>query len=113
MLNSRIDKIDKENISSFFKTKKNLDIIKKSLKIYDCNSTIISNIFSIYIYIISNRSVDEDKKDFNFYTALFNIISISKIKENFMIFRRNGWDSIHEIAVQLLKLMLKKKTLLL
>ena len=112
MLNSKIDRIDKENISSFFKTKKNLDIIKKSLKIYDCNSTIISNIFSIYIYIISNRSVDEDKKDFNFYTALFNIISISKIKENFLIFRSNGWDSIHEITVRLLKLMLKKRTLL-
>lgn len=111
ILSNKTDKGDKDKIITFFKSNKVLDIIKKSLKIFECNSLIITNIYQIYLFILLNTKPEEDKKDASFYNSFFATISIQKMRENFILFRRNGWETLHETSIQLLKSYLSKKSL--
>lgn len=84
----------------FFNTDKFLDILKRIIRIHDCNSVIMTNIFSSLYNLIDHIQIEN----------LMSIISFQRLREVFNIFKLAGFDTIHEASIHLVKGILIKKT---
>ncbi len=92
-------KEDTSDLTKILTSLKYKDVLKKIIKIHDCNTAIICNILGIIFNIIDNIDIDN----------LLQIISIQRLREIFNIFKMNGFDQIHEVIISLLKQILTKK----
>ena len=64
----------------------------KIIKVHECNMKIMTKIFSIIFYIKTEKFI--------------NIVSITKLKNIFNIFKTTGFDLVHEVIIYLLKTIL-------
>jgi hypothetical protein len=87
---------DKELIAIFGD---NREILKKIIRIHDCNSLIMSSLLATLYNLI----------DFIDTECLFYILNFQRLREIFSIFKMNGFDQIHEVILHLVKGMLVKK----
>lgn len=78
-----------ELISELNKSSTFYEAATKIIKVHDCNMKIMTKILSIIFYIKSDK-----------YLCL---LSISKLKNIFLVFRNIGFDLIHEVILYLLK----------
>lgn len=89
----RLIKLKKNNtieiITELIKSHIFFEATRKILNIHDCNLKIMTKILSTIFYLKSEK----------FYTLL----SISKLKNLFMLFKNNGFDLIHEVIIFLFK----------
>ena len=76
-----------------------VDVIKRILKIHECNNHIVT--YSLQILLHCSNKIDNN--------VLCGIIKISKLKEMFAIYRRNGFEAIHDAIIQYMKCVIGKK----
>jgi len=68
---------------------------RKILKVHDCNMKIMTKILSIIFYLKSEK--------------FFNLISITKLKNIFTIYKNVNFDLIHEVIIFLLKTLIANR----
>lgn len=78
-----------ELISELNKSSTFYEAARKIIKVHDCNMKIMTKILSIIFYLKSEKYL--------------GLISISKLKIIFLVFRNIGFDLIHEVILYLLK----------
>jgi len=71
------------------------------IKHYFCNSIIMANLFSILNFLMEYMELSD----------VLKIISISKLRQIFCLFKNNGFDAIHENIILFIKAMFNKKDL--
>ena len=76
-----------------------VDVIKRILKIHEYNNHIVT--YSLQILLYCSNKIDNN--------VLFGIIKISKLKEIFSIYRRNGFEAIHDAIIQYMKCVIGKR----
>lgn len=82
-------------ISDISKSEVFYDAARKIVKIHDCNMKIMTKILSIIFYIKNDK--------------FLNLVSITKLKNIFLIFRNIGFDLIHEVILYLVKTIIVNK----
>lgn len=96
ILLNRILKVKKGEPSELIKyitNEKNKDILKRLIKIQECNANILANFLeTVYIFL-----------DTDYLSTIFTLLSIAKIKEITLIFKNIQFDTIHESTIQFLK----------
>lgn len=96
----RLKKTNCQELIDFFNTDKFAEVLKKIIRIHDCNSIIMSNILSSLFNLIDYMDIKN----------LLYIVSIQRLKELFNIFKMTGFDFIHESIINLIKAILLKKS---
>jgi hypothetical protein len=96
----RLKKTNCQELIDFFNTDKFAEVLKKIIRIHDCNSIIMSNILSTLFNLIDYMDIKN----------LLYIVSIQRLKEVFNIFKMTGFDFIHESIINLIKAILLKKS---
>lgn len=89
-----------QELVEYFNTDKFMEIIKKIIRIHDCNSLVMASLFTILYYIIDQVDIEN----------ILYIVSFQRLREIFNIFKMNGFDIIHESILHLVKAIILKKT---
>jgi hypothetical protein len=76
------------------------DILRKIIRIHDCNSAVMSNLFLCLSTLAEATDINLVK----------NVVSIQRLKEIFKIFKMSGFDIVHDTIFTLIKLIITKKT---
>ena len=97
--NKALAKVNEELIKDLT-TDQILDIFKKIFKIHECNNHIMT--YTLQIILSSSSQISNNK--------FLPLIQIQKLKECFSIFRRNGFESIHDVIIQYIKMLIQKKS---
>jgi hypothetical protein len=95
-------KDDSKDLIAIIKQDRFKEALKEILKTHDCNSLIMTNVFCILYHILNSIELDE----------LFQIVSFSKMKDVFIMFKLNGFDLVHEAIIYLTKAVLVKNSTL-
>jgi hypothetical protein len=96
----RIKKTKCKELTNLFTIDKFTEILRKIIRIHDCNSAIMSNLF----LCISTLAEATD------ISLITNILSIQRLKEIFKIFKMSGFDIIHDTIFSIIKLIITKRS---
>lgn len=77
------------------------DVLSKIIKNYFCNSIIMSNVITILYFLLEYMELNE----------VFKIVTFSKLKQIFCVFKLNGFDVIHEYIIYFIKSIFSKRNL--
>ena len=98
----RIIKVKKNEVQELIEiltSEKFLKVINMVMLIHGCNMKIMTEIFLIF-YQIGERT---DLKNHSF------LFTFKRLRENFNIFKLNGFDYFHEVIIRLLKHIVLRK----
>lgn len=76
--------------------------MKNILVSHDCNNFILTNMISIFYFMVEVMKVDLE--------TLFSVVSFQKLREFFFTFKLHGFDQIHEAVLFLIKSILIRKS---